>query len=374
MSRMQQLVADAASHNVSVIGLPLGGNRLDQWEAFAAAAKQHPGMLFIASAGNNGRNIDQQPVYPASLSLDNLLVVTSADDFVRPAERVNWGRSSVDYMLPAESVQAIDFDGSIISVSGSSYAVPRAVAIAARMKASNPSWQAQAIKAEFARRYATGANSRHVGGGYIADPLADSTTLAAIESQIETTIQPSTKNEGSFTLPLSLFALGDSWSTESITSAVREATTLLKQCEIAVPPIELQRVTAADYLMDLSVSSGHTLFSKLRPAGERHPVAVVFARDTTMLDPYDGEAFGEGNTRSRAWMRDSVWLTHGIRDAGIALAHELFHVLANSGTHSRLENNLMRAQTQHGGTVLTSKQCELASTNALSQGLLSPNQ
>ncbi len=370
MSRMAQLVAHAAQIGVSIVGLPLGGNKPDQWQAFAEAAKQYPNILFIASAGNNGRNIDQQAVYPASLSLENMLVVTSADDFVQPAERVNWGRASVDYMLPAEMITAIDFDGSHVKVSGSSYAVPRMVAMAARMKAAKPTWLASNIKAEFARRYSSGTSIQYVNGGYIADPLADEAVLSSIAVDVETTIKPPINVGTTHTLPLTLFAIGDSWPIDSINASVLQAAVLLAQCGISMPAVELQRISAADYLMDLSVSAGHTLFSKLRPAGQKHPIAIVFARNTTMLDAYDGEAFGKGNTRNRYWMRDSVWLTQGIRDAGIALAHELFHVLANSGEHSRLSDNLMQAATSDGATTLTEEQCKLAIDNSVAENLI----
>ncbi len=132
MRRMADLVTHADNAGVRVIGLPLGGNMREQWTAFEAAAIAHPHILFVASAGNNGRDIDQVPVYPAALSLENMLVVSSANDFGRLAHGVNWGRSSVEYMVPAEQHLALGFDGTQIRVSGSSYAVPRVVALAAR--------------------------------------------------------------------------------------------------------------------------------------------------------------------------------------------------------------------------------------------------
>ena len=98
----------------------------------------HPEILFIVSAGNNGRDIDVNPVYPAGLTHDNIIVVTSSNDYSQPAERTNYGRISVDYLLPAESIPAIDFDGSETLVSGSSYAVSRMTALAARLLISEP--------------------------------------------------------------------------------------------------------------------------------------------------------------------------------------------------------------------------------------------
>ena len=89
-----------------------------------------------------------------------------------------------------------------------------------------------------------------------------------------------------------------------------------------------------------------------------------------MLTPFDGEAFGRGNTRRRPWMQDSVWLMSGIEDAGIALAHELFHVLTNTGEHNQIANNLMQTRTSQGRTVLEPMQCEAAIRTAKDNQLL----
>jgi len=84
MARMAQLLVHAAANDVRVIGMPLGGNRQSEWQIFEQEAANYPHILFVASAGNNARNIDQTPLYPASLSLTNLLVVTSSNDFALP--------------------------------------------------------------------------------------------------------------------------------------------------------------------------------------------------------------------------------------------------------------------------------------------------
>ena len=97
-------------------------------------------------------------------------------------------------------------------------------------------------------------------------------------------------------------------------------------------------------------------------------MTVVLARDTRMHDPYDGEAFGRANTRHRPWLADSVWLTAPIRDAGIALAHELVHVLANSGAHDTRPGNLMLARTTGDNTTLAAEQCEAVRSRALESG------
>lgn len=367
MSRMQALIEHASDNNVRIVGLPLGGNKADQWTAFENAAAQHPDILFIASAGNNGRNIDQQPVYPASLDLDNLLVVTSADDFVVPAERVNWGRSNVDYMLPAEEQDIINFNGEKVTASGSSYAVPRAMAMAARMLRDNPQWAAAELKHEFARRFADGGSSRYVGGGYIADPLADEKLEVKLLGVQTLTREKPLADETEvriYKLPLSVFVLHDGWSKELINQSLLEAEEILSQCNINLNSVTISELSIPNYLRDLETGSARTLISALDNDTEFKPIKVFYARDTRMLTPFDGEAFGRGNTRRRPWLQNSVWLMNGIQDPGIALAHELFHVLSNSGEHVQIGNNLMQTRTSPGNVALEQTQCDAAIRNA----------
>lgn len=371
MSRMRNLIEHADAFDVSIIGLPLGSNKADQWEVFAEVAAAHPHILFIASAGNNGRNIDAQPVYPAALDIDNLLVVTSADDFVMPAERVNWGRTHVDYMLPAENQPIINFDGIQTRASGSSYAVPRAVALAAQLKFAHPEWQATQIIKEFARRFADGSSIRYVGGGYIADPtLTDAAAIELTTVQTFTPQEQSDKEEQtpSF-LPINVYVLDSNWSNESIQTTLNTAGNILKQCNIVFANVTISQLKVPDYLKDLATGPSKTLMGSLQNKDEPNALKVFFARDTRMQTQFDGEAFGRGNTRRRPWLQNSVWLMKGIQDSGVALAHELFHVLSNSGEHTSLPNNLMQTRTSPSQVELLPEQCEAAldyaSNNAL---------
>ena len=62
-------------------------------------------------------------------------------------------------------------------------------------------------------------------------------------------------------------------------------------------------------------------------------------------------------------------MTLPVEDAHIALAHELWHVLANSGEHVELDGNLMRSRTTGDNETLTGAQCAAARGNALGSGL-----
>lgn len=363
MQRMEQLLEHAADHEVRIVGLALGGNRKEDWVHFESAAKKHPQILFIASAGNNGRNIDKEPVYPASLTLANLLVVTSADDFVRPARGVNWGRGSVDYMVPAEMQTVIRFDGTEAQVSGSSYAVPRIAALAARLLKQNPGLDAQGLMMKIRSKFANGAVPRQIGQGYIHDPLFDADASISVESVLlweasAGSMQAVDRVRDFLSFPLDVFVLDERWSEESVQTVLSEAHTILSQCDIAFDNVDIKFLKVEDYLKDLETGRSKTLMDAIGRSGPNRKSTVFFTRDTRMNEPFDAEAFGQGNTRSRPWLTGTVWLTWALRDRGIALAHELVHILVNSGQHSALAGNLMLARTTGDNRKLQDAQCE----------------
>ncbi len=365
MSRMQALVEHAASNQVSIVGMPLGSNRQEDWADFARAARAHPNMLFIVSAGNDGRDIDERPVYPAALGLDNIVVVTSADDFVRPAVRTNWGRISVDYLVPAERLDAIDYSGKPTRVSGSSYAVARVTALAARLKMSRRDLRAADIVAELRKRYgAPGSGALDwVSGGYIADPLAAAPIRLEPLPDLDIN-RPDTK-AGVF-LPLEVLVLDPRWTQRAVEQAVQKTYDILRQCKLLAGDVSVRAFDGDDYLRDLSTGSARTLLE----AVDSKRATVVFARDTRMQAQFTGEAFGIGNTRMRPWLTNSVWLMLDVDDPGIALAHELYHVLANNGDHVAGVANLMQGRTRPDSTQLTPEQCQLAVVNGIANRLL----
>ncbi|WGF88344.1 S8 family serine peptidase [Marinivivus vitaminiproducens] len=147
LGRFAPLIADAEAKGARLVGMALGSESLEDWQVFRQAAAARPDMLFIVSAGNDGRNLDETPLYPASLDLPNLLVVTSGDRHGRLAEDANWGPRTVDLMVPGDQVDVIDEHGRQGRASGSSFAMPRVLALAARLAKRHPKWDAAEIKA-----------------------------------------------------------------------------------------------------------------------------------------------------------------------------------------------------------------------------------
>ncbi|MEL6775015.1 MAG: S8 family serine peptidase [Pseudomonadota bacterium] len=174
LSRMGAVIERAAAAGVRILAMPLGSYRREDWDSFAAALKAHD-ILAIVSAGNDGRDIDTAPIWPAALEIERMIVVTSADGFGRLAEGSNWGARSVDLMLPAENVPIVDFRGAGGTASGTSYAVPRLAAMAARILAAEPGLSATALKARIFARATPSPFEREgaVRIGWIPDPLDD---------------------------------------------------------------------------------------------------------------------------------------------------------------------------------------------------------
>ncbi len=172
MNRMEQVVAHAAASGARIIAMPLGSKRIEDWTTFKIAMAAHPQLLAIVSAGNDGIDLDVTPLYPPSLEIENMLVVTSADGFGRLATGSNWGARTVDIMLPAENVEVIDFRGARGTASGSSYAVPRLAALAARFLAAEPELSTSELKQKILSRATPSPfeASPVVSAGWIANP------------------------------------------------------------------------------------------------------------------------------------------------------------------------------------------------------------
>ena len=369
MQRMTDLVNAVHANGIVVVNLSLGSNRADLWQAFRDAAAANPHMLFVVSAGNNGRDIDSQPVYPASFDLDNLLVVSSADADGRPARGSNWGRTSVDLLVPAEEVLATDFYGLPRLVSGSTYAAARVSALAACLLEENPEWRAAELKSAIlalAEAPAEGATA-YSAHGFLADPGARQRGGCAamprrvLESQRLTWSGDELIAEGGAAPVAPTHALrptfvvleGSGWDVDVVRAATAEAAAILAQCGVAVAEVSVRQVEAPERLKLFRDDWSSELVAELDAAKP----AVFFVRDSMQDIPFEAEAIGRSNSRRRPKLADTVWMTASVQDLGISLAHELYHVLADSGQHDPEAGNLMHERTSGDNTRLRASQC-----------------
>lgn len=382
MDRMADLVDDAATHGVRLVNMSLGSNDRGDWEAFAAAATRHPDMLFVLSAGNNGRDIDQQPVYPAALPLDNTITVTSSENDGRLAPGSNRGERAVDLLVPAERLTVTGFDGDPVTVSGSSYAAVRITALAARLLVTHPGWGTPQLKtAILARVLPDFDNGRSmVAGGFMPRPdKAEELPALSADGPVRETgrrvLEPGDLyREGREAGPparhgvaFTLFYFRDTgWRIDGLEAHARQAASILAQCGIRVTRVEARELDGPVVYRYFHDAIGKALVDRV---AARKP-AVFFVRDTLQVDPYDAESIGRGNSATRPALRYTVWITEATPDPGIALAHELAHLLMDDGRHVDTPGNLMRARTAPGNTQLDTAQCQAMARTGRENGLL----
>jgi len=156
------------------------------------------------------------------------------------------------------------------------------------------------------------------------------------------------------------------WSSGKILDATRRAVRILAQCRIRTTFVELGEFDGPARYRHLATPASRELAGRLRL--ERP--AVFFVADTLNRPAFDAEAVGRGNSRFRPEMADTVWITAAARDIANVIAHELAHVLADSGAHSDLPGNLMREDTAPESTALTPDQCRRITASGTANGLL----
>ena len=161
---------------------------------------------------------------------------------------------------------------------------------------------------------------------------------------------------------------GTRWAPEAILAAARQAAALLAQCDVGVSSVELSEFDGPPRYRYLRTPDSREF---ARRSGIAKP-AVFFVDDTLQRPAFDAEAIGRGNAKARPEMADTVWITAATRDLPIALAHELVHVLTDSGDHSDAPANLMRDDTAPGNTQLTAEQCRNIVATGTANGLLGP--
>jgi serine protease len=103
------------------------------------------GHLFVAAAGNQGRDADVKPMYPAAFNLDNVVSVAASDRNDKLVSWSNYGVKSVDVAAPGVEILSTNPNKNYGLRSGTSMATPQVTAVIAMVWVLRPEWTYQQV-------------------------------------------------------------------------------------------------------------------------------------------------------------------------------------------------------------------------------------
>lgn len=135
VSNVVKAIQYAQANGASICNLSFGTTKYSE-ELYQAI--KNSGMLFVVAAGNgdasgNGYSIDEQPMYPASFELDNIISVANLRFDGQLDRASNYGAKSVDLAAPGNYILSTITGNDYTYMSGTSMAAPMVTGTAAML-------------------------------------------------------------------------------------------------------------------------------------------------------------------------------------------------------------------------------------------------
>ena len=131
-------IAYASKQGARVLNNSWGGGGFSQALRDAIEQSRQANAVFVAAAGNEGRDNDGIPSYPASYDVANVLSVAAHDRLDVLASFSNFGKTSVDLAAPGAEILSTTPGNTYRVFSGTSMATPHTSGVAALVFAQYP--------------------------------------------------------------------------------------------------------------------------------------------------------------------------------------------------------------------------------------------
>lgn len=194
---------------------------------------------------------------------------------------------------------------------------------------------------------------------------ADIQTVGVWEIAVDAGLPPPRPRMHEFRPTLVLLD-GSGWTQKQLVQAVHDAAEILKQCDLRIPSVSLVTLEVPEAYLDPDrtrrVQVAHALTVNIKPL-----VFFIRTADDVLNDAF---SYGRANTQE-PFLRDTVWVKNDVADiAGVVIAHELVHILTNSGEHVDEADNLMHPDADANSIGLKPAQCQALIKRGRELGLL----
>ncbi|NOR49209.1 MAG: S8 family serine peptidase, partial [Methanosarcinaceae archaeon] len=145
----------AIDNGADILSNSWGGGSYSSGMKDTISAANDAGILFVAAAGNADSNNDNNPHYPSSYYVPNVVAVAATDNNDGKPSFSNYGLKSVDLGAPGAIIYStVPTEGGSLSdpsgyknLSGTSMATPHVAGVAGLIKAQFPQYSSDEIKA-----------------------------------------------------------------------------------------------------------------------------------------------------------------------------------------------------------------------------------
>ncbi len=124
----------AVEQGLKIINCSFGSSSKSSSLHDAVDYAQDHGTLLVVAAGNDGDDIEKNPLYPASYTDSNILAVAASTDEDELASFSNYGDVTVDVGAPGDSIYSTYLGGGYKTLSGTSMASPYVAGAAAMLR------------------------------------------------------------------------------------------------------------------------------------------------------------------------------------------------------------------------------------------------